>query len=116
MSLWRLISVLACVGLISVGQILFKYAALQGDPKAGVGALVRNPYLILAGVIYVGATFLWVWQLKYIPLNRAYPLFATAFVFVPLLSWWIFGERIGPIYAIGVALIVLGVTLCARFY
>jgi len=116
MSLWRLVSVLACVGLISVGQILFKYAALHSDAKAGLWGLARNPYLIVAGVIYVGATFLWVWQLKFVPLNRAYPLFATAFVFVPLLSWAAFGERVGLAYALGVALIVLGVTLCTRYY
>jgi len=116
MSMVRYVEILACVALIAVGQVLFKFAALQHGRTASVLDLMLNPYLILAGIIYCGATVLWVWQLKFVPLSQAYPLFATAFVFVPLLSWAIFGERVGIAYAAGVALIVLGVTLCTRYY
>jgi drug/metabolite transporter (DMT)-like permease len=107
---------MACVALISVGQILFKYSALQSDKSPGIAALVRNPYLILAVAIYGLATLLWVWQLKYVPLNRAYPLFALAFAIVPLLSWCFFGERIRMIYVAGVVLIIAGIILCVRNY
>lgn len=116
MNMWRLGGILACVLLISIGQILFKFSALRADPKGGLWGLLLNPYLATAGVIYVGATLLWVVQLKYVPLNRAYPLFALAFIIVPLLSNWAFGERLSIPYLLGSTLVVAGVTLCAWYY
>ncbi|HEV2112118.1 MAG TPA: 4-amino-4-deoxy-L-arabinose-phospho-UDP flippase [Gammaproteobacteria bacterium] len=116
MSMWRMGGIFACVVLISIGQILFKYSALRPGPKGSFWALVLNPYLAAAGVIYVVATILWVVQLRYVPLNRAYPLFALAFVIVPLLSNWAFDERLSVPYILGSALVVAGVTLCAWYY
>jgi drug/metabolite transporter (DMT)-like permease len=101
---------------MSVGQILFKCAAVQSSKFPGLLAFARNPYLISAVGIYGVATLLWVWQLKYIPLNRAYPLFALAFAIVPLLSWGLFGERVRMIYVIGVIFIIYGIVLCVRNY
>jgi drug/metabolite transporter (DMT)-like permease len=116
MSVWRMLAVLGCVALIAVGQLLFKYAAGRVDPKAPWWMLAFEPYLILAGVIYVGATFLWVMQLKSVPLNRAYPLFALAFILVPLLSHFVFGERLNLAYLAGCVLIIAGTVLCTTYY
>jgi drug/metabolite transporter (DMT)-like permease len=116
MTALRFIWILVCVVMISSGQILFKYAAVQSGKSPGFLALAKNPYLISAVVIYGAATLLWVWQLKYVPLNRAYPLFALAFAIVPLLSWGLFGERIRLVYVLGVILIVSGIVLCVRNY
>lgn len=107
---------LACVLLISIGQVLFKFSALRADPKGGLWVLATSPYLLAAGVIYVGATFLWVVQLKYLPLNRAYPLFALTFIVVPLLGNWLFGERLSLPYLLGSMLVIAGVSLCAWYY
>lgn len=116
MNIWRMTGIFICVVLISVGQILFKYSALRPDSRGGIWSLLLNPYLAVAGIIYVGATVLWVVQLRYVPLNRAYPLFALAFVIVPLLSNWAFGERLSIPYLLGSALVVAGVALCAWYY
>jgi len=116
MSMLRMLLVLACVALIAVGQLLFKFAAGRADPKAPWWMLAFEPYLILAGVIYVGATFLWVMQLKAVPLNRAYPLFALAFILVPLLSHFAFGERLSLPYLGGSLLIIAGTVLCTWYY
>ena len=114
MSAWRFLMVFLCVVLICIGQILFKYAAQTLDDRHGVLGLLWNKFLIGAGVIYVGATLLWVWQLKFVPLNRAFSIYAAAFVIVPLLSWFFFRERFGLPYALGTMLIVAGVVLCSR--
>ncbi|HET7174842.1 MAG TPA: 4-amino-4-deoxy-L-arabinose-phospho-UDP flippase [Gammaproteobacteria bacterium] len=116
MTAWRVFGILGCVALISIGQLLFKYSALRMSPKAGFWELIYSPYLMAAGIIYVGATFLWVLQLRYVPLNRAYPLFALAFVLVPLLSKWVFDERLNIPYMLGSALILMGVSLCTWYY
>jgi drug/metabolite transporter (DMT)-like permease len=47
-------------------------------------------------------------------LGKTYPLMALAFVFVPLASHWIFGERFGFNYVAGIALIVAGIWLTTR--
>jgi drug/metabolite transporter (DMT)-like permease len=47
-------------------------------------------------------------------LGKTYPLMALAFVFVPLASHWIFGERFGLNYVAGIALIVAGIWLTTR--
>ena len=116
MSLYRLAGIAGCVLLICIGQVLFKFSALRADPKGGLWALATSPYLLAAGAIYVSATFLWVVQLKYVPLNRAYPVFALAFVIVPLISNWLFGERLSLPYLLGSTLILAGVSLCAWYY
>jgi drug/metabolite transporter (DMT)-like permease len=116
MSIWRISGILICVVLISIGQVLFKYSALRADPKGGIWALLLNPYLVSAGVIYAGATLLWVMQLRSVPLNRAYPLFALAFIMVPLLSNWIFGEKLSIPYILGSVVVVVGVILCTIYY
>jgi len=112
MSAWRYLMVFVCVLLISAGQILFKYAAATSDGRAV--SLLWNKFLIAACFIYAFATLLWVWQLKFVPLNRAYPIYAAAFIIVPLLGWVFFRERIGLSYGLGAALIVMGVVLCTR--
>lgn len=116
MDVWRMLAILGCVALISLGQVLFKYSALRVGPQGGLWALMTSPTLIAAGVIYVGATLIWVVQLKYVPLNRAYPLFASAFVLVPLLGYWVFDERLSLPYMLGSVLIVSGVALCSWYY
>lgn len=116
MSLMRTLLVLACVALIAVGQVLFKFAAGRIDPRTPWWMLAFEPYLVLAGAIYVGATFLWVMQLRAVPLNRAYPLFALAFILVPLLSHLVFGERLSLPYLGGSLLIIAGTVLCTWYY
>lgn len=114
MSAWRYLMVFMCVVLISLGQVLFKYAALDSNRQQGLLGLLFNKYLIVAGFVYIAATLLWVWQLKFVPLNRAYPVFAIAFIIVPFCSWFLFRERVSLPYVIGVMFIILGVALCGR--
>jgi drug/metabolite transporter (DMT)-like permease len=51
-----------------------------------------------------------------VPLNRAYPLFALAFIIVPLLSHFAFGERLSLPYLGGTLLIIAGTVLCTWYY
>lgn len=91
------------------GQILFKIAALRatGAP-ALIPALILNPPFWLAIALYGGLTVLWVWLLTRIPLAYAYPFMMLAFVFTPVLSALLLGERLSWGYALGALLIVGG--------
>jgi drug/metabolite transporter (DMT)-like permease len=66
-----------------------------------------------AVALYAGATLLWVRILTSVPLSRAYPFAALAFVLVPAAGYLFFQEQITIRYAVGVTFIVIGVVIAA---
>lgn len=108
---------LLCVLLIAVGQLLFKAAAGQWKIDGWSWATVAgflSPVMLTALAVYGFATLLWVYVLRTVPLSAAYALFSLAFLIVPLLSWFVLGERIGANTLIGGAIIVVGVIVAVR--
>ena len=108
------LAALVCVLGIAAGQILFKLSAAAFkaagtilDPK-GLGILM------VAFLLYAVTTVGWVWVLRNVDLGRAYPMMALAFVIVPVASHFILGERFNSQYALGVALIVVGIAVAVR--
>jgi drug/metabolite transporter (DMT)-like permease len=108
-----LLAVLCVVGL-ACGQWLFKHAAnlmATGHPALSGGVLMT---LSIAFATYVITTLAWVWLLQKNDLGRLYPFMALAFVFVPIGSYFFFGERFTPYYLLGIALIIAGIVIIAR--
>jgi drug/metabolite transporter (DMT)-like permease len=103
--------------MISIGQILFKLAANQSTTLAqSEGGWLRYltvPFLS-AMVVYGLATVLWIWILRYIPLNRGYAVYSLAFVFVPLMSYVFLSEPLSWNHAAGASLIIAGVVVSTR--
>jgi drug/metabolite transporter (DMT)-like permease len=99
------VAVLACVVMISAGQLLFKVVA----GRLGEGGIGTIGLLTLALAIYGTATIAWIFVLRYVHLSSVYPLMALSFVLVPLGSRTILGEPITPQYWVGVALLVGGI-------
>lgn len=96
---------------LSLGQVLFKFAAPIAADARGLDLLLRlarSPAFVCAAALYAALTVYWTWLLSRVPLSRAYPFIALCFVFVPLMARLFFGERIVPAYLVGVALIVAG--------
>lgn len=96
---------------LSIGQLLFKLAAddvKAGPVRAFAAGLLLNRHFAVAVVLYGLMTVLWVWILTRVPLSRAYPFIALAFVFTPALAFMAFGEAISPRYLIGLAFILAG--------
>jgi len=102
---------LLCVLGISAGQLMFKLSArsIAGAGPADLWRLGLSPWFLGALVTYAAATVLWVWLLRELPLNRAYPFFALSFLFVPLFGGLLLGEPTDARYWVGVALIVAGI-------
>ena len=108
--------------VIAAGQILFKHAAAQIGPERfgpGHGSpwvldVAKLPTMWLAVLLYAAATLLWVRILTTVPLSRAYPFMALAFVLVPAAGYFLFSESITVRQAFGTALIVAGVVVVAR--
>ncbi len=107
---WNLV-ILACVVIMTTGQILFKQVALNYNRIGTIADWGVLGILLLAAAMYAASTGLWVWALRTVELSKAYPYFALGFVLVPLFGAWMFNEILTGRYAIGVALIVAGVIL-----
>ncbi|WP_446469206.1 4-amino-4-deoxy-L-arabinose-phosphoundecaprenol flippase subunit ArnF [Xenorhabdus stockiae] len=77
-----------------------------------------NPLLVvMTGLIsYALSMFCWFFTLKYLPLNKAYPLLSLSYIFVylmaVLLPW--FNENTSPLKTIGILLILFGVWFISR--
>ncbi|HEY3910600.1 MAG TPA: SMR family transporter [Stellaceae bacterium] len=105
---------LAFTFMLAGGQVLFKKLglAVRGMPPAeALLTVLRDPVLYAALAFYGVATLLWIWILSRVPLSQAYPWVAVGMVVVPLLGWYLFGERIAPMFWIGTALIIAGLAL-----
>lgn len=111
------IKLLAFPFAISGGQILFKQVA--NSVQGGFGmkwmlAVALHPMMWLAILLYAGATILWVNILQSLPLSRAYPVMALAFVLVPIAGVLFFGEKIDARYVMGAVLITSGILLASH--
>lgn len=107
-----------CVACISCGQVLFKVAARSAAASADFLTVSRelalSPFLIGGLLVYLGATALWIWLLRTIPLSVAYPFMALAFLFVPALAAVFLGEPLSFKSVLGAVLIVAGICLVAN--
>lgn len=107
------------VFLMCMGQILFKKTALIlsksyysiNISKAfeSLLILIKIPYFFLALIVYASATIFWLFILQKIPLSIAYPFTALAMVIIPILSIFLFQEKLSLNYWIGATLIVIGI-------
>ncbi len=100
--------------MLSIGQVMFKRVGLGLRGHSGsdaILAVLSEPSLYLALSIYGAATLLWIFILSRVSLVQAYPWVAVGMIVVPLLGWFIFGERVTPMFWLGVAFVVVGVGL-----
>lgn len=98
--------------MIALGQVLFKMTSEKlVATNAPFYTTLYNPIFVLALAIYGLATLLWIYVLKTAPLSYAYSFMALTFVLVPLLASIWLGETITLKYALGVALIMIGLII-----
>jgi len=103
--------------LMAVGQILFSIGALRLRSHAGFDFFVKtliNPHIVVAIILYAGATIAWVWVLRTNQLSFIYPISALSYLFVPLLSKFFLNESISANTMVGVLFVILGVVVIYR--
>ncbi len=100
------------------GQVLFKLAALRFAPAARwtdtLLSLILNPYLVLAVLLYVLLSAVWVWVLTFVPLSIAYPFVALTFILTVASGVLMFGEAVTVRLLIGGVLIIAGLIVITR--
>lgn len=99
---------------ISLGQLLFKKAALSLPASPSWYDWSSNGWLLVALVLYAVTMAGWVWVLRNAPLSLAYPFMGLAFIIVPLLARWWLGEAVTVQTLAGGARVLADVTLAAK--
>lgn len=103
--------------MIAYAQFVFKTQM----PKFGMNtreivAILRNKKILTAGVIYVISLLIYLGALSFGQLSIVYPIFASVFVFVMLVSRHLLKELMSPVRVLGLILIISGIVLTALTY
>ena len=99
---------------ISIGQVLFKISAGKIDDLKHPWMILFDKFFILALIFYGVSTIMYVFALKYVPLNKGYMFMSLAFILVPILSYCFLCEPVNLQYIMGILLIIAGVLLTSR--
>ena len=96
--------------LSAAAQLLLKKGADKSVPEIWLGVEgLRSGWVWLGIAAMVTSLFSWLYSLRFMPLNIAYNLAGLIQVLVPLASWLLLGEKIGPTRVCGILLVCAGV-------
>ena len=108
LTLYSLLIVLSTF-ISSLSQIMLKKSAEKTYPTK-LGEYL-NPLVITAYGIFFLCTLLSMYALKVVPLTRAPILESTGYIFVTVLSFLFFRERLTRKQYFGIALVIIGIVV-----
>lgn len=113
MDIYLVILITLVAALIaSLAQLLFKRSmAGKINGIRGLIALGRKRGALVGVLGYFASFGIYFYALDNAPLSFVYPMFASTFVFVSLLSVFALRERFGGRRAAGIALIIIGIAV-----
>jgi drug/metabolite transporter (DMT)-like permease len=111
--------IMLTVVLTSAAQVLLKMGALGSADDASLLARLglselANGWTWVGILAFVSSFGSWLYALRFLPLGLAFSLTNGVHVLVPLGSWLVLHERLGPLRIAGIAVIILGVLLLAQ--
>lgn len=75
--------------------------------------LVLKPLFLIALLSYGLSMLSWIYVLQHMTIGRAYMFVSSAFILLPLLSHYFFGENLSARFFLGALFIMAGVILTA---
>lgn len=103
-----IILVLICTIFTSIGQVFYKFGA--NKLTLNFMAILTNYELIIGLILYGTSALLLIIALKNGELSVLYPIIATSYIWVSILSSIFFLEIINIYKIIGIIFIIVGVT------
>ncbi len=98
----------------TLGQLLFKAAAMQEHPSQGLAYwlyIIKQPYILGGILCYLLEFLLWLAFLASVPLSLAVLLGSINIVTLMLAGHFLFAERLGSWRILGMLLVASGVAL-----
>jgi len=108
-----MVLILGAVAFSAAGQLFLKSGARH---LAGLGRLefllaaARDTHVLSGLAAWIASTLCWLYVLRVAPLSRAYGLTSLTYVLITLWSVYVFGEQLRRLHAVGMVLIIIGVT------
>jgi drug/metabolite transporter (DMT)-like permease len=106
---FAIIIALACAFIASFAQLLFKKGS--GEMTLKLWNVLKSKNLMLGLIIYIIITLFGLIAYHYGDLSVIYPLIATSFIWVALLSKKYLNEKMNLLKWLGIAAIIVGVAL-----
>jgi len=104
-----IILAIVCTIFTSAGQILWKMG-LTGFSESNIWSLLNLPFILGFATYGLGAVLMLL-AFKYGDLSLVYPFIAASYVWVLLLSWYLFGDTLNAWKWAGVVVIIVSVSL-----
>lgn len=102
------------IGLMSIGQLLFKKAAifinLNGEHLNLLTKYLLNPWFYGAVFSFGMSTFVWVQILTQMKLSVAYPILSVSYIVTAIGAFYFFGEKLNNFNLIGILFIMIGIS------
>lgn len=121
MKLTDFLLVLAGVLLNAAAQLMLKAGASAVGAisswsmlRTAAPTLALHPGVLGGLSCYVISVVVWIVALSRVEVSIAYPMLSVGYVVNALLAMWLFGETVSVQRWIGIAVILVGVTLVAR--
>jgi uncharacterized membrane protein len=109
---WAIVVVAICAVMGSVAQFLFKTGS--ATLEVNFWSLVTNIKIMGGMGLYGFSAILFVFALKHGHLSVLYPIVATSYIWVALISAKYLGEPLSILKSVGCVLILGGIILIAR--
>ena len=108
---WAIFLVIFVTLLTSLGQIFWKFGSyhINTNPFSWL-----NPPLLLGFFSYGLGALLLIFALKHGELSTLYPIVATSYIWVALISPLFFPDTLSFMKFLGIGIIILGVILITR--
>ncbi len=97
----------------SFAQLMFKKSVRKVDSLSHLVGLLKNRGVLLGLFAYGVGFLLYIAGLSGGQLSVVFPIFASSFIFVTLISATVLKERITVLRAAGVLLVFVGITIVA---
>ena len=110
--LWAILLVLLTTLLTSSAQILYKFGA--NKLVYSFTGIITNYQLLLGLFIYMVGAVIMIIALKGGDLSVLYPIIATSYIWVSLLSMFFFSEKITLFKWIGIFTIIIGIIFITK--
>ena len=107
--LWSIVVVLIASLIGSYGAVMLK--KVSAHIRMCIKNPVKHPQLIIALFFYGIGTILFIIALKFGQLSVLYPLVATTYIWVSILSIRLLNEKMNRRKWLGIGIIILGVSL-----
>ena len=117
--MWQLIGLsLVQSIMLSLGQVTLKMALAKMPAFSWTarfwGDILTNWWFAVCGIMFGGASLLWMYILKHYPLSMAYPMVSLSYVIALIFAIIFLHESVAWNRWVGVALIMVGCMFVAR--